>query len=105
MNKHNNKKQFTKQEVDAIFAAIKQKWDELKATAWPDYRGHASPSEYPKYLHVSALAGMRPKLNALGEKVLDVLGQVVLEPWIQRPGTTYKKAALTAVNDDGTSAI
>ena len=105
MNKHNNKKQFTRFEADVIFGTIREKWDELKATAWPNYRGHDEPSIYPKYLHVSALAGMRPKLNALGEKVLDVLGQVVLEPWVQRPGTTYKKAALTAVNDDGTSAI
>lgn len=92
MNKHNNKKQFTKQEVDAIFAAIKQKWDSLKTKEWPDYRGHDEPSTYPSYFHVSALAGMRPKLDKLGEKVLDVLGQVVVEPWTQRPGTTYVKA-------------
>ena len=98
MNKHNNKKQFGSSEADAIYAAIKEKWDSLKD--WPDYRGHDEPSLYPKYLHVSTLAGMRPKLNALGEKVLDVLGQVVLEPWVQRPGTTYKKQPLTAVNDD-----
>jgi hypothetical protein len=83
-----NKRQFTAEQANAIGAAIKDKWDQLKA--WPDYRGHDEPSLYPKYLHVSALCGMRPVVDKGGVPLLSAVGDEVMEPWVNK-GITYKK--------------
>ena len=77
-----------KEQADAIFAKIKAKWDELKD--WPDYRGHNEPSDYPRYLHVSALCGRR-RVEIEGVPQLDATGSTITELWTQKPGTTYKK--------------
>lgn len=79
---HNNKKQFSNKQADAIFAAVKDKWDQLKE--WPDYRGHDEPSLYPKYLHVSALCGMRPVVDKGGVPLLNAVGDEVMEPWVNK---------------------
>ena len=68
-----------KEQADAIFAKIKAKWDELKY--WPDYRGHNEPSDYPRYIHVSALCGMRQETD-------EETGVVTNVPWVNR-GVTY----------------
>ena len=78
---HNNKKQFTTSEADTIFNNMKEKWDSWKKTEWPDYRGHDEPSLYPKYLHVSALAGVRTETDAL-------TGVKTQVPWVEK-GVTY----------------
>ena len=72
-----------KQQADAIFANIKDKWDQLKKKNWPDYRGHNEPSLYPRYLHVSALCGVREETDAL-------TGVKTQVPWVNK-GVTYKK--------------
>lgn len=65
-------------QADAIFAAIKDKWNQLKA--WPDYRGHDEPSLYPKYLHTSVTCGMNKITHP-------ETGVVSYEPWSRNHGS------------------
>ena len=88
MYNFNAARKHTVLEATAIIANIKQKWDNLKD--WPDYRGHNEPSDYPRYLHVSALCGRR-RVEIEGVPQLDATGSTITELWTQKPGTTYKK--------------
>ena len=81
MYNFNAARKHTVLEATAIIANIKQKWDNLKD--WPDYRGHSEPSDYPRYLHVSALCGVREETDAL-------TGVKTQVEWTNK-GVTYKK--------------
>lgn len=74
-----SKKEFTAKQADAIGAAIKSKWDDLKD--WPSYRGHNEPSDYPRYIHVSVLCGVRQETD-------EATGVVTNVPWVNK-GVTY----------------